>query len=227
MLTGSEIIRARNGGNIIIEPFHTNQVQANSYDIRIGKWIARFTKFLNPADNKPHVFHSVPPEAMNYEDLFDLYECDNEIVLSPGERILCHTEEFFGSVAMSVPMLATRSTIARFGMDICGSAGFGDIGYINRWTLELQNNSPFIQHIPVGARVGQVYFNEADTFAEIERIVGSGKIDLTLVNWYGGEYRLKTGEYTLENMIEKWHPKMMLPKGVISGWETNLIDRGI
>ena len=195
MLSGRQIIEAREKGDIIIERFNRHQVQPNSYDIRIGNHIARFRKTIGESPE------TVSLDLVDRELIFKIEECTTNILILSGERILCHTEEFFGSANGSTPCLATRSTLARLGLDICGSAGFGDVGYINRWTLELQNNSPYHYRLPVGARVGQVYFNEVEERAA----------------WYTGSYVLDTEEYSYEQMLENWVPTMMLPKEVSRG----------
>ena len=213
MLSGEEIIRQRKGGNIVIEPFFQSQVQPNSYDFRIGKWIARFVDF----DIKPFDL-----DDTYLRDLYTIEECKYDIFIRSGERILCHTEEFFGSYAFSVPCLATRSTIARLGMDVCGSAGFGDIGYINRWTLELQNNSPHHYRIPVGTRVGQVYFNETNRSIAERSMRPTDDIDLLNLN-YAGQYKLPSPRSRdFDGFMEKWEPEMMIPKEIIDERERTI-----
>ena len=134
-------------------------------------------------------------------ELFQIEKCESgKIRINSGERILCHTKEFFGS-DMYVPCLATRSSIARLGLDICGSAGFGDLGYINRWTLELENNSPYDYLLPVGTRVGQVYFHE-----------NHEDISNQMYQVYDGQYSLGTRRFSHREMIAKWQPEMMIPR---------------
>jgi dCTP deaminase len=82
--------------------------------------------------------------------------------------------------------MRTRSTVKRSGgLDVCGSAGLGDVGYIARWTMEIHNQSRNTIWLPVGGRICQF---------EIE-YVGE-----TLQ-----EYR---GNYGQE---EEWTPYCMLP----------------
>lgn len=189
MLSGRMIRQYRLSKHIVIEPFIEENLQPNSYDITLGEYSYGF-------------YHDINMSGWNdLKDLKTLFKRNVNrykgcITIRSGQRILCHTEEFFGASSMVIPKLATRSTIARMGLDICGSAGFGDIGYINRWTLELQNNSPFDYHLPVGTRVGQVYFEELQ--GDYLR--------------YDGEYNLNPDEYTHEAMLEKWKPESMLPK---------------
>jgi len=59
------------------------------------------------------------------------------IVLRPGERILAHTHEFIGIRAPGTSTMQARSTWGRNGVAVCLDAGWGDPGYINRWTMEI------------------------------------------------------------------------------------------
>ena len=196
MLTGEEIKEQRRVFNIVIERFNEENLQPNSYDFTIGKYVARY-KYTYDYNKEDYPLVDIATNDIS--TLYNIMECAKIIHILPGERILCHTDEFFGTIRGSVACLATRSTIARLGMDICGSAGFGDLGYVNRWTLELQNNSPYEYAIPVGTRVGQVYFQE------IKNYLGQPK--------YKGDYNLEHNfNINYEELLEKWQPEMMLPK---------------
>ena len=192
MLSGNMIKKYREAGDIVIEPlvFMPRHLQPNSYDITLGNWVIRFAK------RRPKEPVLLSPYS-SYENYYEVEHCSDSVSLKPGERVLCNTNEFFGAARKAVPLLATRSTIARFGIDICGSAGFGDVGYINRWALEVQNNSPNALEIPVQSRIGQVFFQEIDdNFAK-----------------YDGTYNLEAGQYEFEDMLSRWKPEDMIPKG--------------
>lgn len=186
MLSGQAIRHKQLNGDIIIEPFNPNNVQPNSYDITLGAWVVRFIKHDEEIDLG----------SFDWRGIYAAPVWCGNIKLSPGERVLCHTYEFFGSLKGSVPCLATRSTMARLGLDICGSAGFGDIGYINRWTLELQNNNPNTLYLPVGIRIGQVYFSEIQDSEVL----------------YKGKYNLNEYEqYDFDYLKKQWDPISMIP----------------
>ena len=55
--------------------------------------------------------------------------------------------------------MQARSTWGRNGVAVCLDAGWGDPGYINRWTMEIYNMN---QHesvvLPVGERIAQMVF---------------------------------------------------------------------
>ena len=187
MLGASGIKKELERGNLIIDPFNQDQLGPNSYDLRIGNWIYRYnTSFqteyrILDKEDASSLFYAKPER------------CDRYIFINSGERILAHTEEFAGSVRKYVPQIACRSTIARIGLDVCASAGFGDVGFINRWTLEMYNFSPLPIAIPVGVRVCQIFFNRID-----------------IVEGQDPEPVLYNGSYNPTNT--NWQPEEMLPK---------------
>ena len=105
---------------------------------------------------------------------------------------MAHTIEVAGAYKKFVPMIASRSSLVRWGIDVCVSAGFGDVGYVNRWTLEIYNFSDYKMAIPVGARICQIYFDKLD-----------GPKDSKL---YDGQYK-QNGN---------WVPQHMYPKSIES-----------
>ena len=52
----------------------------------------------------------------------------------PGELYLAHTVERAGS-AVHVPKIEGKSTLARLGLSIHVTAGYGDVGFVGAWTL--------------------------------------------------------------------------------------------
>jgi dCTP deaminase len=62
-------------------------------------------------------------------------------------------------------------------IEVCKCAGWGDIGYINRWTMEITNNSRYYS-IPlvVGRRIAQIVFFDSDgTIGERSYTSSNGK----------------------------------------------------
>lgn len=197
MLTAAGIKEAMQKGYIVIDPFNEHHLQSNSYDITVGSWVCRYN---TTPQNLSERLGDFPIRKLRSErDKDRLFQkpqhCGREIVVAPYERILCHTREVFGTVDKYVAQLATRSTLARWGIDICGSAGFGDVGFVNHWTMELQNQTGFSLVIPVGARVGQVFFSPVEGVVERK---------------YEGVYIRGRPFDFLE-----WKPEDMLPKIVL------------
>lgn len=177
MLGSKGIIQERKKGNIVIDPFSLSQVGPNSYDIRLGNWFISQRETHTPVDLESQ-------ENDIWQD--PLYiSIESRIVLEPGHCILAHTHEYIGS-RKHATLLKARSTFGRLFIDICPSAGFGDVGYINRWTLEIKNNSNNFYILKPGMRIAQIAFTE---------VKGRGKL-------YNGVY--------IDN--REWIPQDMLPK---------------
>lgn len=121
------------------------------------------------------------------------------ILLRPNERILAHTDEFIGIRAPGTTSMQTRSTIGRTGVATCFCAGWGDPGYVNRWTMEINNLNEF-EYIPLalGQRVAQLVFSATGPVA--------------------GEYSSLSGKYqgatsdNITEIMESWNPTMLLPR---------------
>ena len=129
------------------------------------------------------------------------------ITLQPGETILAISEEFIGCRRSCTTMLKTKSTIARLGMDICGSSGWGDIGYINRWTFPLRNRSNCIIHLLPGTWIGQIIF------------LSVSGVEESYVK--GGNYQ-STDD--IDKLITSWEPEDVLPKYLSNLPDTNSIQ---
>ena len=121
------------------------------------------------------------------------------VILRPGERILGHTNEFIGIKPPGTTSMQSRSTTGRFGVAACFCAGWGDPGYINRWTMEINNlNEHEYVPIPVGYRIAQIVFSM------------TGPVDI--------EYAKATGKYQttssddLAEIKRLWTPEQMLPR---------------
>ena len=86
---------------------------------------------------------------------------DQVILLEPGETILAHTNEFIGGKGEVTTMMKARSSVGRNFIEVCKCAGWGDVGYVNRWAMEITNNSRhYTIPLVVGRRVAQIVFFE-------------------------------------------------------------------
>lgn len=212
-LSDKKILAAMKDGSIIIDPFRKKNLATSSYDVTLGEYY--FTEQAPPhfdnvynMYNKRHVervWGKKPHSAQRARDVFKKYDfaytgiapTDRVILLAPGETILAHTEEFIGGRGHITTMMKARSSLGRNFIEVCKCAGWGDVGYINRWTMEVTNNSSRY-YIPLvaGRRVAQIVFFE------------TGEI-------LGGDYA-KGGKYQRKSDIEKlkreWNPLMMLPR---------------
>lgn len=212
--SNTQIRAAVANGHIFVHPFVDTQVNGSSYDVTLGHWyysteIDGDRGLYNPFDEDDvHRYFSGPHHseqhnlwcAKNGRTLLPGIPEDHPIiVLKPGERILAHTHEFIGIKAPGTSTMQARSTWGRNGVAVCLDAGWGDPGYINRWTMEIYNmNKRDSVVLPVGERIAQVVFYH------------TGPVD--------GEYSKLSGKYQHEDqsdvsgIVRSWKPEQMLPR---------------
>ena len=212
--SNSEIKKAIKAGHIVCHPLNEKNIAGSSIDVTLGDWYYRTERtgssgFYNPFDPKDvNRYFDGPYQAdehhrwakANGRQLFEgIPKNHSIIVLRPGERILAHTHEFIGIKAPGTSTLQARSTWGRNGVAVCLDAGWGDPGYINRWTLEVYNmNQHESMVLPVGERIAQMVFYE------------TGPVD--------GEYKKLSGKYqsgtsdSLDKLVASWRPEQMLPR---------------
>jgi len=218
LLSHQDILTGYENGDIYIDPFNKSHVGTNSYDVTLGKYYWKesdpdnrvFTHKVRRGTlynfyDETHVNKTWALKTANraqdvilqHEKLVGINPNDLVILLEPGEVVLGHTEEFIGGSSNRITtMMKARSTIGRNFIEISRCAGSGDVGYHNRWTLELTNNSRFYT-IPlvVGRRIGQLLFFEVTPVDE--KYYASGKYQI---------------ESDPEEMKKRWKPQDMLPK---------------
>lgn len=142
ILTDQRILAAIERGDIVIHPFNRECLGSNSYDVHLGKHLAVYTDSV--LDARKH-------------NKVDLLEIGPEgFVLQPGELYLGVTQEYTETHAF-VPFLEGKSSVGRLGIDIHATAGKGDVGFCNTWTLEISCVKPV--RVYAGMPVGQlIYF---------------------------------------------------------------------
>ena len=146
LLTRSGILEAISTGHVAIEPFDESQLNPNSYDLRLGKHVVRYTPGVIDAA-KPHeiIQETIPAEG---------------IVLQPGELYLMATKEVT-KTSNYVPGIEGRSSVGRLGVSVHATAGFGDVGFHGTWTLEVYVIRPV--RIYEGMRICQIFFEDCST----------------------------------------------------------------
>lgn len=93
------------------------------------------------------------------EDFANISPEEKVILISPGSTILAHTNEYIGGMNNITTMMKARSSYGRSFIEVCKCAGWGDVGYTNRWTMEITNISKY-HTIPlvVGRKIAQIVF---------------------------------------------------------------------
>lgn len=213
-LSDRKIIEEMKAGSIVIEPFKKENLATSSYDVTLGEYYFREQKpnyFLSHYNiyNKRHTDYVWGTEAMKAEVATKTFKnfanfewvgvspTDKIILIEPGETILAHTNEFIGGRDHVTTMMKARSSLGRNFIEICKCAGWGDVGYINRWTMEITNNSRhYAIPLVVGRRIAQLVFFETGPIL---------KDDYSKI----GKYQIHTD---IQKMKKEWKPESMLPK---------------
>jgi len=209
-LSDKRILEEIEKGDIIISPFDKRNLNTSSYDVTLGRFFYRqnrrdgqhfpFFNIYNEEQTR-HVWGDIKT-AKPFKKIagtqFDkgISDDDEVIIVNPGETILAHTNEFIGGRGHITTMMKARSSMGRQGILVCKCAGWGDVGYINRWTMEITNGSAFPIPLVVGRRIAQIVFFET---GEIE----AGDYSTT------GKYQTSS---VLADLEANWKPEDMLPK---------------
>jgi len=141
ILADSEILREIEVGNIVIDPFKPECLGSNSYDVHLGRFLA--------------VYEEPVLDARKHNTIRYIEMPDEGFVLEPDVLYLGVTEEYTESHA-HVPFLEGKSSIGRLGIDIHATAGKGDVGFCNTWTLEISVIHPV--RVYAGMPIGQLIF---------------------------------------------------------------------
>lgn len=141
ILSGNEIHRQL-GTNIFIEPFNEQQLNPNSYNLRLHDEMLVYDDLELDMRHPPTSRRlMIPPEGL---------------VLQPNRLYLGRTLERTQTHNF-VPMLEGRSSIGRLGLFVHVTAGFGDAGFCGFWTLEMFAIHPI--RIYAGVEIAQIFYH--------------------------------------------------------------------
>lgn len=148
ILTGEEIIKQVNEGNIYISNFDPSTVGPNSYDVTLNNKLLIYNKKIENG------VAFIDSRCENSTD--EVIIPDDGLILYPGTLYLGRTNEFTETHGFA-PMIEGRSSIGRMGIAIHATAGFGDNGFKGYWTLEIFVIEPV--KIYPNMRIGQLYYH--------------------------------------------------------------------
>ena len=174
ILTDAKILESIDKGEIVIAPYSRECLGTNSYDVHLSKNLAIYESDILDAKTHNTVTHfEIPAEGY---------------VLEPGQLYLGVTEEYT-ETHNSVPFLEGKSSVGRLGIDIHATAGKGDVGFCNTWTLEISCVLPV--KVYGGMPIGQlIYFS----------------LEGEVINFYNKKKNAKytdRTEYPVESMMWK------------------------
>ena len=137
MLTGSEIVREVESGNITIIPFDKQAVNPNSINLTLGKTLFVLEGELDMRLPCRYREVTIPPEGYR---------------LVPGEAYLGSTVEYIGTDKFGSTYCG-RSSTGRLFIKSQIDAGHVDVGFHGHLTLEIEVTRPC--RIYAGVHIGQ------------------------------------------------------------------------
>lgn len=146
ILTDREILWAIEQGEIKIEPFNPLCLGSNSYDVHLSPWLAFYQSMELDVKKENKVNYIQIPEEGK--------------VLKPGRLYLASTVEYT-ETWNAVPFLEGKSSAGRLGINIHATAGKGDVGFCNYWTMELYVVVPV--RVYAGMPIGQLIYHRINT----------------------------------------------------------------
>lgn len=146
ILTDADILRYHKKGNIRIMPFNPQQLNTNSYNLRLGGKLLVYEDLVLDPKKEPKTREYLIP--------------DEGFVIQPGQLYLGATAEYTETHGI-VPMVEGRSSIGRLGINVHATAGFGDAGFCGHWTLEISCIHPV--RLYKGMEICQIYYNYVQT----------------------------------------------------------------
>lgn len=159
-LTAEEIEKLQEAGDIKITPFDPQQINPNSYNVRLDEDLLVYEIATIPRILQALYWllgKKVELDTRSANRYYRIKIPEEGLVLQPGILYLGSTIERTFS-PFHVPLYEGRSSTARLGLEshVCG--GWGDIGWEGQWTLEIRVTHP--TRVYPGMSIGQVAFAE-------------------------------------------------------------------
>ena len=141
ILTGQEIKRHL-GDSIIIDPFDESQLGPNSVNLQLHHELLVYEELVLDMKKPSRVRRiAIPSEGL---------------VMASHQLYLGRTIERTETRGF-VPIVQGRGSVARLGLFVQMTAGFGDIGYCGYWTLEMFAVQPL--RIYAGVPICQISYH--------------------------------------------------------------------
>ena len=143
MILSGHQIQSRLQSDILIDPFDETHLNPNSYNLSLHNELMTYEEVVLDMRKANRVRRiEIPREGY---------------VLNPNKLYLGRTAERTETHNL-VPMIEGRSSIARLGLFVHVTAGFGDVGFCGFWTLEMFSVQPV--RIYPGIPICQIIYHE-------------------------------------------------------------------
>ena len=143
MILSGHQIQSRLHSDILIDPFDESHLNPNSYNLTLHDELMTYEEVVLDMRKANRVRRiEIPREGY---------------VLNPNKLYLSRTAERTETRNL-VPMIEGRSSVARLGLFVHVTAGFGDAGFCGFWTLEMFAVQPV--RIYPGVPICQIFYHE-------------------------------------------------------------------
>ncbi|OUT64641.1 MAG: dCTP deaminase [Planctomycetaceae bacterium TMED10] len=143
MILSGQQIESRIDNDIIIDPYDSKQLNSNSVNLTLHNELMTYEEVVLDMRKANRVRRELIPQ--------DGY------VLKPNQLYLARTAERTETHNL-VPMIEGRSSVARLGLFINATGGFGDVGFCGYWTLQMFAVQPL--RIYPGVPICQIFYHE-------------------------------------------------------------------
>ncbi len=143
MILSGQQIESRLDDDIVIAPYNPQQLNSNSVNLTLHNELMTYEEVVLDMRKANRVRRvSIPQDGY---------------VLKPNQLYLARTVERTETHNL-VPMIEGRSSVARLGLFINATGGFGDVGFCGYWTLQMFAVQPV--RIYPGVPICQIFYHE-------------------------------------------------------------------
>ena len=145
MILSGKSIHEQLGQKIRIEPFRAEQLNPNSYNLRLHHEL---------------LVYDQPTLDMKRENTAHRLTIPQEGLLMEKDKLYLGRTIEYTETHGYVPMLEGRSSVGRLGLFVHITAGFGDVGFAGFWTLEMFCVQPV--RIYAGVEICQIFYHSIE-----------------------------------------------------------------
>lgn len=149
-LVDCEIKDSIDSGLLRITPFTLEQINPNTYDVRLGDEFIFYDEYGKTPFIDPYDANSIEHGCMRYIGPF--------FIIQPQQFVLARTIEHIKIPACMCAVISGKSSVARLGVSIHQTGGFIDSGFEGTITLELLNSNCRPVKLYEGMRIAQIAF---------------------------------------------------------------------
>lgn len=166
ILSDSAIRAAMARGEIVITPFDEKRLGGNSYDVTLGSTIMFYEQaFFVRGNWSKEQLTTIAQRAAPVLDcaqepaVIEQQIPASGLLLQPNILYLAATVEYT-ETHKHVPYLDGKSSVGRLGIFIHATAGRGDVGFCDHWTMEIMVVHPI--RVYAGMPIGQLTYHTVE-----------------------------------------------------------------